>query len=219
MISAPRDESSHDDETAEAPQEPPIEESQSELERLRDESTQRLAGWQRAQADFENLKRRSAQDVRDRVERSQRNIFVSLVELADDFHRALNVETTESGDSDWREGVGLLHQKLIGLLERSGVYPIAAAGVPFDPNYHEAIGSLPGPDGEVVVEVRRGWLIGDRLLRASQVMVGIGEPNEGEPHTGEPKAAEPHTGEPKAAEPNQAEIAPEEHSGAATEGA
>ena len=153
------------------------------------------------------------------MERSQRNIFVSLVELADDFQRALNVETTESGDSDWREGVGLLHQKLIGLLERSGVYPIAAAGVPFDPNYHEAIGSLPGPDGEVVVELRRGWLIGDRVLRASQVMVGIGEPNTAEPHTGEPKAAEPHTGEPKAAEPNQAEIAPEEHSGAATEGA
>ena len=216
MSSAPRDESLEDDETAEAPQEPPIEESQSpsELERLRDESEQRLAGWQRAQADYQNLKRRSAQDVRDRVERSQRNIFGSLVELADDFHRALNVETTESADSDWREGVGLIHQKLIGLLERSGVYPIAAAGVPFDPNYHEAMGSLPGPDGEVVVEVRRGWLIGDRILRASQVMVGIGEPNEGEPNK-----AEPHTGEPKAAEPNQAEIAPEEHSGAATEGA
>ena len=204
MTSVPRDESLEDDETAEAPQEPPIEERPSELERLREESEQRLAGWQRAQADYQNLKRRSAQDVRDRVERSQRNIFGSLVELADDFRRALNVETTESGDSDWREGVGLIHQKLIGLLERNGVYPIAAAGVPFDPNYHEAMGSLPGPDGEVVVEVRRGWLIGDRVLRASQVMVGIGEPHTDEPHTGEP---------------NQAEITPEEHSGAATEGA
>ena len=182
MSGAPRDESLEDDETAEAPPEPPIEERPSELERLRDESEQRLAGWQRAQADYQNLKRRSAQDVRDRVERSQRNIFGSLVELADDFQRALYADTTESGDSDWREGVGLIHQKLIGLLERSGVYPIAAAGVPFDPNYHEAMGSLPGPDGEVVVEVRRGWLIGDRVLRASQVMVGIGEP-----HTGEPK--------------------------------
>ena len=219
MISAPRDESLQDDETAEAPQEPPIEERQSELERLREESTQRLAGWQRAQADYENLKRRSAQDVRDRVERSQRNVFGSLVELADDFHRALNVETTESGDSDSREGVGLIHQKLIGLLERSGVYPIAATGVPFDPNYHEAIGSLPGPDGEVVVELRRGWLIGDRVLRASQVMVGIAEPNTGEPHTGEPHTGEPNKGEPNAGEPNQTEIAPEEHSGAATEGA
>ena len=59
-----------------------------ELEALRQESARNYAGWQRAQADFENLKRRSAQDVRDRVQQSQRAILLDLLDLADDFERA-----------------------------------------------------------------------------------------------------------------------------------
>jgi len=173
-----------------------------ELERLREESAQRLAGWQRAQADYENLKRRSARDVRDRVERSQRAIFDALIELADDFQRALNAPSGESSAADWREGVALIQQKLISLLERNSVYPIAAMGAAFDPHYHEAIGTLPGPEGEVLAELRRGWLIGDRVLRASQVMIGA------EPQT------EDNTEDPD----NAAAAAPEASGGAAAEG-
>ena len=160
----------------------------SELERLREESAQRLAAWQRAQADFENLKRRSAQDVRDRVERSQRAIFDSLVDLADDFRRALEAET--GGADDLRAGMGLIEQKLIGLLERNGVHPIAAVGVAFDPNFHESMGELPGPKDEVVAELRRGWLIGERVLRASMVMVGAGQQDESGATSAEQRGAE-----------------------------
>ena len=179
MSDIPRDEPLRDEETPDAAS---VGESaggeavSSELERLREESAQRLAAWQRAQADFENLKRRSAQDVRDRVERSQRAIFDSLVDLADDFRRALEAET--GGADDLRAGVELIEQKLIGLLERNGVHPIAAVGVPFDSNFHESMGELPGPKDEVVAELRRGWLLGERVLRASMVMVGAGQPDE-----------------------------------------
>ena len=175
----------------------------SELERLREESAQRLAAWQRAQADFENLKRRSAQDVRDRVERSQRAIFDSLVDLADDFRRALEAET--GGADDLRAGVGLIEQKLIGLLERNGVHPIAAVGVPFDPNFHESMGELPGPKDEVVAELRRGWLIGERVLRASMVMVGAGQQDDSGAASAEQQGAE--------------HAAPQAASGGPTEGA
>ncbi len=166
------------DGAAQTPAEQAPQERAGELERLREESAQRLAGWQRAQADYENLKRRSARDVHDRVERSQRAIFESLVELADDFQRALSAQSGESGEAHWREGAALIQQKLISLLERNNVYPIAAMGVGFDPHYHEAIGTLPGPEGEVLAELRRGWLIGDRVLRASQVMIGAGPQTE-----------------------------------------
>lgn len=180
MTDIPRDEPLRDDETADdAPATEPAggdAPAGSEIEQLREESARRLAAWQRAQADYENLKRRSAQDVRDRVERSHRAIFDSLVDLADDFRRALEAET--GGADDLREGMALIEQKLIGVLERNSVHPIAAVGVPFDPNFHESMGELPGPKDEVVAELRRGWLIGERVLRASMVMVGAGQPDE-----------------------------------------
>ena len=148
-----------------------------EIEQLRRESEQRLDGWRRAQADYENLKRRSAQDVRDRVDAAQRAIFADLINLADDFERALADGPGADGETDsWRRGVALIQQKLLASLERHGVSPIAAAGVPFDPDYHEAMGTAPGPEGEVAVELRRGYLINSRVLRASQVLIGTGGP-------------------------------------------
>ena len=152
-------------------------EAAGELERLRRESEQRLDGWRRAQADYENLKRRSAQEVRDRVDAAQRAIFADLINLADDFERALSDDAAAEGESEsWRQGVELIQQKLLASLERHGVSPIAAAGVPFDPNYHEAMGAAPGPEGEVAIELRRGYLLNSRVLRASQVLVGAGGP-------------------------------------------
>ena len=184
MIGAPHDEPLRDEPTpddAGAAEPSDAQADASEIEQLRAESAQRLAAWQRAQADYENLKRRSAQDVRDRVERSQRAIFETLIDLADDFRRALEAE---SGEDGLREGVRLIEQKLLGLLERNEIRPIAAAGQPFDHDFHEAMGELPGPKNEVVAEIRRGWLIGSRVLRASLVMVGAGQPDESDVPTG-----------------------------------
>ena len=182
MIGAPHDEPLRDEpqpDDAGAAESSDAQAASSEIEQLRAESAQRLAAWQRAQADYENLKRRSAQDVRDRVERSQRAIFETLIDLADDFHRALEAEL--GGEDGLREGVRLIEQKLLGLLERNEIRPIAAIGQPFDPAFHDAMGKLPGPEDEkdkVVDEIRRGWLIGSRVLRASLVMVGAGQPDE-----------------------------------------
>ena len=189
MIGAPhdeplRDEPAPDDAGAAEPSDA------SEIEQLRAESAQRLAAWQRAQADYENLKRRSAQDVRDRVERSQRAIFETLIDLADDFHRAREAES--GGEDGLREGVRLIEQKLLGLLERNEIRPIAAAGQPFDHDFHEAMGELPGPKNQVVAEIRRGWLIGSRVLRASLVMVGAGQLDQPAASTGKTSNSAPN---------------------------
>ena len=193
MIGAPhdeplRDEPTPDDAGAAEPSAAPTDAS--EIEQLRAESAQRLAAWQRAQADYENLKRRSAQDVRDRVERSQRAIFETLIDLADDFRRALEAE---SGEDGLREGVRLIEQKLLGLLERNEIRPIAAAGQPFDHDFHEAMGELPGPKNQVVAEIRRGWLIGSRVLRASLVMVGAGQPDQPAASSGKTPTSAPNS--------------------------
>ena len=154
----------------------------SELDTLREEAARNYAGWQRAQADFENLKRRSAQDVRDRVQQSQRAILLDLLDLADDFERA-NREAPPADSSDdawregvnaWREGVELISQKLNALLLRQQVKPIDTVNQPFDPDFHEAVGQLPGQHQQIVAVLRTGYTVGERVLRATQVMVGDG---------------------------------------------
>ncbi len=148
----------------------------SELEALREESARNYAGWQRAQADFENLKRRSAQDVRDRVQQSQRAILLDLVDLADDFERANREAPADETDPDdpWRQGVELISQKLHALLLRQQVKQIDTVDQSFDPEVHEAVGQLPGLHNEIVAVLRTGYTVGNRVLRASQVMVGDG---------------------------------------------
>ena len=154
-----------------------------ELEALREESARNYAGWQRAQADFENLKRRSAQDVRDRVQQSQRAILLDLLDLADDFERANRESPSDESNQDdpWREGVELMGQKLSALLMRQQVKQIDTVDQAFDPDFHEAVGQLPGQHNEIVAVLRTGYTIGSRVLRATQVMVGDGSINPPDP--------------------------------------
>ena len=147
-----------------------------DLEALREESARNYAGWQRAQADYANLKRRSAQDVRDRVQQSQRAILLDLLDLADDFERANRESPSDESNQDdpWRQGVELISQKLSALLLRQQVKQIDTVDQPFDPELHEAVGQLPGRHNEIVAVLRSGYTIGERVLRATQVMVGDG---------------------------------------------
>ena len=91
----------------------------------------------------------------------------------DDFDRALTVESGE-GASGYRKGVELIHSKLHDLLGKYGVRPIQALGADFDPNVHQAVLQEVSPEhreGEVIGELRRGYMIGDRLLRPAMVKV------------------------------------------------
>ncbi len=158
-----------------------VAEPANELEALRVESARNYAGWQRAQADFENLKRRSAQDVRDRVQQSQRAILHDLLDLADDFERANRESPSRESTGDesnqddpWRQGIELMRQKLSALLMRQQVKQIDTVDQAFDPDFHEAVGQLPGQHNEIVAVLRTGYTIGSRVLRATQVMVGDG---------------------------------------------
>lgn len=150
--------------------------SADDVEALRQESARNYAGWQRAQADYENLKRRSAQDVRDRVQQSQRAILLDLLDLADDFERANREAPPDdlATDDPWRQGVELISQKLHALLMRQQVSQIDTLDQEFDPEFHEAVGQLPGGHNQIVAVLRTGYTVGNRILRASQVMVGDG---------------------------------------------
>ena len=132
---------------------------------------ERLAGWQRARADYENLRKRSAQEVRERVADASAGLLRGLLSVVDDFERALDSDD-ERDPAAWMEGIRLIQRNLYQFLEAQDVRPIAAAGQRFDPAFHEAVGEQPGPSGDVVAQIQKGYVWGRRVLRPAQVIVG-----------------------------------------------
>ena len=139
------------------------------LKTERDELYDRLL---RKTAEFDNYRKRVERERREQADQSVVDLLLDLLLIADDFDRAL---TTEGGDiGSYRKGVALIHSKLQDLLKRQGVKPIEAVGADFDPNVHQAVAHEESPahrEGEVIGELRRGYLKGERLLRPAMVKV------------------------------------------------
>jgi molecular chaperone GrpE len=151
-----------------------VAELRAELSRVEEQAAERLAAWKRARADYENLKRRSATEVNDRAAHATSALLMELLPIVDDFERAFHADRSDDQEA-WAEGIALIERELMQLLERLGVQPIAAEGQPFDPNFHDAVSQGPGPAGEVIAQVRKGYLLGPRVLRPSMVVVGQGD--------------------------------------------
>jgi molecular chaperone GrpE len=145
--------------------------SASELQKLtaeRDEWRDRFA---RAQAEFENARKRTAKEQQDFREYAAVDAIKPLLPVLDSFERALRVK---SDTSDFRSGVELIYKQLQDALSKLGVQAIHAKGEPFDPRYHEAIEMVEtgnAADHEVLEELQRGYKFKDRLLRPAMVKV------------------------------------------------
>jgi molecular chaperone GrpE len=149
-----------------------------------------LANWQRAQADFINYKRRTEQERLDLSRFANASLILSLLPVLDDLDRALNSEMpAKSAKQNWLEGVRLVDRKFRSILEAQGLTPIKALGEPFDPNFHEALRQDKGKEGIVVEEFQKGYMMHDRLLRPTKVVVGngSGEDDQEEPIDAEKK--------------------------------
>ena len=148
------------------------------LERERDEMKS-IA--QRAQADLVNYKRR-AEEERWALARSASNSVVGkLLPIADDLQRAVDALPDDAPES-WSSGLQLVSQNMRALLESEGVTRFEPApGEPFDPAEQEAIASQPSaehPSGAVLMTVSAGYRGRDRVLRAAQVVVSQGAPDD-----------------------------------------
>jgi molecular chaperone GrpE len=127
----------------------------------------------RKTAEFENYRKRIERERREQADQAVVDLLLELLLVVDDFDRALTVEAGE-GAAAYRKGIELIHAKLNDLLRKQGVRPIVALGAPFDPNLHQAVMHESSPthrEGEVIGELRRGYTIGDRLLRPAMVKV------------------------------------------------
>jgi len=167
------------DDTAAAALETPVEDAGpardgSRLELERDELKDRLL---RKTAEFDNYRKRIDRERQSLSDAIAAGVLEELLPLVDDLERALNVEAAGEGAEAYRRGVELILRQLEEILRKRGVTPIEALGADFDPHYHQAVLYEPAEghrEGEVIEEFRRGYLLGDRLLRPSMVKVAKG---------------------------------------------
>jgi molecular chaperone GrpE len=142
-----------------------------ELQKLKAERDSLLDRLARAQAEFENARRRAAKEQQDFRDFATADAIKSILPVIDSFERALQAK---SEAADFRSGVELIYKQLQDALAKLGVHPVAAKGEPFDPHVHEAIEMVEtanAADHEVLEELQRGYKFKDRLLRPAMVRV------------------------------------------------
>jgi molecular chaperone GrpE len=129
--------------------------------------------WLRKSAEFDNYRKRIERERREQSDQAVNDLLQQLLLVVDDFDRAMTMDAGEGGDA-YRKGVELIHAKLHDLLRRQGLRALDTVGADFDPNVHEAVVHEASPEhreGEVVGELRKGYMMGDRLLRPALVKV------------------------------------------------
>ena len=131
----------------------------------------------RLQADFDNYRKRIDRERKDWAVFANEKLLKDLLPALDNFALGLANGEKAHAPAALLEGLRLVQGQFESALAKSDITPIDADGQPFDPNLHEAITHMPSPDvpeGSVIAQTRRGWKMGDKLLRAAQVVVSSG---------------------------------------------
>jgi molecular chaperone GrpE len=158
-----------------------LDELREQLLRAEKDAEENRIGWQRTAADFANFRRRTEQDRQASLGLANEALLSKVLNLADDFDRAIANIPGELQGNGWVEGVVAIDRKLRALLESEGLTPIVADGAPFDPHQHEAVvqqetGDV--PEGTVTAELQRGYRLRDRVLRPALVAVAKAPTND-----------------------------------------
>lgn len=133
--------------------------------------------YTRTLADFDNFRKRTAREREDLVKFAASDVIKDILPTVDNLALALD-KAKDKADDPFIEGVKLVYDGIIKALAAHGAEPIDSVGEPFDANFHEALAQLPSPDveeGLIMNEVKRGWLLHGKLLRAAQVVVSAGK--------------------------------------------
>lgn len=133
-----------------------------------------LDGWQRARAELANFKKRTEREREQARAMLQAEIVIGLLPILDDFDLAMNSLTDDIAGHDWVGGIEQIRRKLQSQLAVTGLSEIEALGQPFDPELHEAVMQRSVPEAEAgsVVEImRKGYRLGDRVIRPAMVVV------------------------------------------------
>jgi len=155
------------------PSQPEVAELQARIKELESSAEEAGNRFLRLAADFDNYKKRARQGQMDTINYASATVVERLLPVLDDFQRALE-HAPVGVDEGWLKGLQLVYLKLQEILSAQGVEPINAVGSAFDPKLHEAVGSEESsdhPEDTVVLELRRGYRLRDRVIRPALVKV------------------------------------------------
>ncbi len=144
----------------------------------------------RLQADFENFRKRTLREKSELFRSANEDLMSELLPVLDHFDMALDAARNASAPEALAEGVRMVREQLSAVLARFGLQAVEAGGQPFDPTLHEAISHLPSetvPENGVMAQTRRGYRLGDKLIRPSQVVVSSGAPAAAAPSLPKPE--------------------------------
>src|SRR6476659_398078 len=142
----------------------------SDLQRERDDLYDRLL---RKTAEFDNYRKRIERERKDFTDWAAADVLSDLLAVMDDFERALATEAPPAAQS-YKAGVEFIYRALADLVKKRGATPSETVGADFDPHRHQAVAYdvVDGArEGEVVQELRKGYMLGERLLRPALVKV------------------------------------------------
>ena len=148
----------------------PIEEAQKDAAHWKD-----LAA--RNQAELDNYRKRMAREKSDAIKFANASLLSELLPVIDSFQMGLSAAINEDPDSIISKGMEMVQKQLEEFLTSQGAVLISSVGQEFDPNIHEAISQESSdevPSGHVISEIRKGFTLNDRLLRAANVIVSKG---------------------------------------------
>jgi molecular chaperone GrpE len=173
-----------------------LDELREQLSKAESEAEENRAGWQRTAADFSNFRRRTEQDRQASLGLASEALLIKVLNLADDFDRAIGQIPAELEANSWVDGIVAIDRKLRALLDSEGLTPIEAQGASFDPHLHEAVvqqETTAVPEGTITAELKRGYRLRDRVLRPALVAVAKAPASE---HGQDHSTANPDTHQP-----------------------
>ena len=134
----------------------------------------------RNQAELDNYRKRMAREKSDAIKFANASLLSELLPVIDNFQMGLSAAINEDPDSIISKGMEMVQKQLEEFFTSQGAVPVSAEGKEFNPNLHEAISqetSATIPEGHVISEIRKGYTLNDRLLRAANVVVSKGPEN------------------------------------------
>ncbi|MDO5296299.1 MAG: nucleotide exchange factor GrpE [bacterium] len=144
------------------------------LVKTRESLAEAEARYDKVAQDVINIRQRQAKDVAIHLQKARESLFNKLLPILDSFDSALSASSSFVDVASVVEGLSNIHKQLLDACMTEGLQPIEAKGQLFNPNLHQAMGQVPTdevPEDYVVTDLRRGYLLNDKLLRATMVQV------------------------------------------------
>lgn len=167
------DEASSQDEDGDAEEEVSLEQ---QCEELKAEIEKEKKEYLFLMADFENFRRRTLQEKQELIKNGGQKVLEGILPVVDDIERAIDAIAQGGDIESLKEGVDLIHSKLLAFLKSNNVEPIESTGELFDTDFHEAVTTFPAPEedqkGKVIDTVLKGYKLNDKVLRHAKVVVG-----------------------------------------------